>query len=102
MPPEVTAIGALVLMLGGLLVAIRTGTFISSRELDRLVQAKDAEITRLRQDVETWQTAATRNADALGVALDANRLMAIQGDRLLSGQELTERLILAMRERVNP
>lgn len=109
---QLGALGALVLVLVGLVVALRTGTLVTGRELARLEAAHAASLAREQQvhdevvaeeraQKSSWRGAYLEGQAALRTALDANELLAQQADRLLSGTELTQRLIEAMRARVD-
>lgn len=121
---QLGAFGALVVVLVGLVVALRTGTLVTGRELERAAAAAAAELQRqadahaaqlqreqalhdesiadARTEAKEWRDAHAATAESLRTALDANELLAQQADRLVSGTELTQRLIEAMRQKVGP
>lgn len=109
---QLGALGALVLVLVGLVVALRTGTLVTGRELERIEKTHAAALAREQQIhdgvladargyITQWQAAHATTAESLRTALDANELLAQQADRLVSGTELTQRLIEAMRAKVD-
>lgn len=108
---QLSAIGALVLVLVGLVVALRSGALVPGSTVDRLVgahetgrrreqQLHDETVVDLRAQVQQWREAYEQTAGHLQTALDANELLAQQADRLVSGTELTQRLIESLRARV--
>lgn len=98
---QLGAFGALVVVLVGLVVALRNGTLVTGRQLEREQAVHDAAIAYERAQTQQWRDAHTAAAESLRVALDANELLAQQADRLVSGTELTQRLIEAMRVKVD-
>lgn len=105
---QLGAFGALVGVVVSLVVALRTGTLTTGREIARLERAHAAQLEReqkvqdqvvagLRADVAEWRSATREGEKSLRTALDANELLAQQADRLASGTELTQRLIETMR-----
>lgn len=110
---QLGAFGALVGVVVSLVVALRTGTLVTGRELTRLERAHAAQLAREqkvhdevvveeRSQKAAWREAYLEQERAARTALDANELLAQQNDRLASGTELTARLIEALRAKVGP
>lgn len=95
------AFGVLLLVLVGLVVALRTGSLVTGKQLDREQAVHDEVIADARGQAEQWRQAYLEATASLQTALGANELLAQQADRLVSGTELTQRLIEAMRARVD-
>lgn len=110
---QLGAIGALVAVLVSLVAALRTGSLVPGKTVDRLVAAHetarqreqrlaDDAIAEARAQTQQWRDAHLEAAESLRTALDANDLLSQQADRLVSGTELTQRLIESLRARVGP
>lgn len=92
--------GGLLAVLVGLIVALRTGVLVPGSVLDRQERWYREALERERSAADRWQTAHELQARATDTALETSRLLAQQNDRMASGQELTERLIESLRQKV--
>lgn len=99
-PETLGAVGGLVAALAGLLVALRTGVLVQGSVLDRQERWYREALHREREVTDKWQAAHDLAARAADTALETSRILAAQNDRLASGQELTERLIESLRQKV--
>lgn len=104
MPPELLSVGgplaALVAAIGGLFLALKSGALVPGAWVDRMVAQYEAQLQRERDQTDRWQAAHDLQARANDTLSETARLTADQNARLASGQELTERLIDSLRQRV--
>jgi hypothetical protein len=100
MTESLVGIGGLLAVLAGLIVALRTGTLVAGAELLRQEKWYREALDRERLTADRWQAAHDLAVRAADTALETSRLLAQQNDRLASGQELTERLIESLRQKV--
>lgn len=100
MTESLVGIGGLFAALAGLLLALRTGVLVQGSVLDRQERWYRDALQREQAAADKWQAAHDLQARAADTALETARLLAQQNDRLASGQELTERLIESLRQKV--